>query len=466
MADEPLETPGTRIQGRRILADALKTFIFSMSEGLSNRGRRNQSTGAGAALAAPFKMQQMAEAQRLQQEQQRVQADAIRRAAASQDFEAMMKVINETQGRTQAPTVPLTVPGAQAVDPRAQGQVFQGDTQMGPQQLPPFQVKMPGGQTQQIPQQSEQDVTRILRQRADDEQQAQLRGMAPPQKRAPLPVSGLGLFDIDAGKVIPGTEPPPPEPKVDPALVDAISKSPARYHDLPPSIQAGLIPELERRGVKIPQKAIDPSLQAMRELNLTLGRMQVEGGGLTPNQRATEINTMGRRWDTAIKPIIERRAAMAKVDVGLDQVIKKNRRDASQILITAFNKLLDEGSVVREGEYARSTEGQALMNRITGYVSQLQTGGTTLSDAELNAMGAAAKQVASQIERVHGEEVANMRQAIEETLDDYKIPHSRVFGSSVIGKSKVTLVSPDGVEKEVPVSEVPYFIGKGAKVKQ
>ncbi len=368
MADE-LETPAKRIQGRKILADALKTFMFSMSEGLSNRGRANQSTGAGAALAAPFKMQQMAEAQRLQEEQQRVQADAIRRAAATGDFEAMMKVINESQGRTQAPTVPLTVPGAQAVDPRAQGQVFQGDTQMGPQQLPPFQVKMPGGQTQQVPQQSEQDVTRILRQRADDEQQAQLRGVAPaapPQKRAPINVQGRGLFDLEAGAFIPGSE-PVEEPKVDPALVDAISKSPSRYHDLPPSIQAGLIPELEKRGVKIPkpERQVDPTLQEIRQFQLE----QLRSGQLSP----AKFNQAQRLADDFVAQskdfLVRRRSYDTLVTAG------KNPSAAGDLsIIFAYMKLLDPPSTVREGEQALAANAAGVPDRVRNIYNRVLTG--------------------------------------------------------------------------------------------
>lgn len=55
----------------------------------------------------------------------------------------------------------------------------------------------------------------------------------------------------------------------------------------------------------------------------------------------------------------------------------------SQALITAFNKLIDPTSVVRESEYARTPEGASLLNRIDGKAQQFKNGGVGLNEAEL-----------------------------------------------------------------------------------
>ena len=48
-----------------------------------------------------------------------------------------------------------------------------------------------------------------------------------------------------------------------------------------------------------------------------------------------------------------------------------------------FQKALDPDSVVRESEYARSPEGQALINKIPGFVDKLEKGGVGMTDSEL-----------------------------------------------------------------------------------
>lgn len=56
---------------------------------------------------------------------------------------------------------------------------------------------------------------------------------------------------------------------------------------------------------------------------------------------------------------------------------------ASQAVLVVFQKALDPNSVVRESEYARSPEGQALINKIPGYISKLSQGGVGMTDSEL-----------------------------------------------------------------------------------
>lgn len=180
----------------------------------------------------------------------------------------------------------------------------------------------------------------------------------------------------------------------------------------------------------------DPAIAQLRDVQTRLAQMQIEGMGLTPNQRANEINTLRSQWTKATAPIMERRSAVAKIDSGLKQLESGNFRDSTQILITAFNKLLDEISVVREGEYERTSEGQALKDRIVGSIDRLQRGGTSLTRENLQQLGQAAKELAQSVGTAHEEELRNVREGIEKTLDDYKIPQDRVFGQSQIGKTK------------------------------
>lgn len=60
-----------------------------------------------------------------------------------------------------------------------------------------------------------------------------------------------------------------------------------------------------------------------------------------------------------------------------------DKNAASQAIITTFNKVLDEGSVVRESEYARSPAGQALLSRLQGAFERISRGGPGMKDEEL-----------------------------------------------------------------------------------
>lgn len=65
----------------------------------------------------------------------------------------------------------------------------------------------------------------------------------------------------------------------------------------------------------------------------------------------------------------------------LSKPTTESRASLDQALVTLFNKMLDPTSVVREGEYARTAEGQSVLTRAQGYALQLQQGGAGITDA-------------------------------------------------------------------------------------
>jgi len=65
-----------------------------------------------------------------------------------------------------------------------------------------------------------------------------------------------------------------------------------------------------------------------------------------------------------------------------DKRDEKSRLALDQALVIAFNKMLDPGSVVRESEFARTPQGQSVVNRFFGKMDQFTKGGVGLSDSE------------------------------------------------------------------------------------
>lgn len=191
-------------------------------------------------------------------------------------------------------------------------------------------------------------------------------------------------------------------------------------------------------------KPTDPAIAELRALRLE----QAKNGGLTPSARANIIGGRRNQWQRFTKPIIDRQQAVAKIDSGLAALDRGNRNAATQTIIFAFNKLQDETSAVREGEYARSEELAPLTSRIEGAIVKLTEGGGKLSDSQLRSLAQEAKATATALEGVSNRAAMDLRQGIEEELGDYQIPTSRVFGGSAVGvRQKPTTTLNSGLQK-------------------
>lgn len=115
-------------------------------------------------------------------------------------------------------------------------------------------------------------------------------------------------------------------------------------------------------GINGPQIGMDnPQDQAQRSGNL---RKELMDSSFVKSYR--ELSKYSGRLD----------AALASGQEGAGKAIP------DQALITLFNKMLDENSVVRESEYARTPEGLSVLNRMEGYLSKLNKGGSGITNQE------------------------------------------------------------------------------------
>ena len=85
-------------------------------------------------------------------------------------------------------------------------------------------------------------------------------------------------------------------------------------------------------------------------------------------------------------PVVEKQ--MGRVQAAMDEARKGNVNmiAVDQTLITAFNKMLDESSVVRESEYGRTAQDLPFFNRIRGGWDKFQAGGAGLSGPDREAL--------------------------------------------------------------------------------
>lgn len=96
---------------------------------------------------------------------------------------------------------------------------------------------------------------------------------------------------------------------------------------------------------------------------------------------------------------------------------------ADQALVTLFNKMLDPTSVVREGEYARSFQGQSAMARVQGYVEQTLQGGAGLTDENRKDMVDIAKRLFNDAEGIY----TDSRDFYKSIATDQGLDPNRIF---------------------------------------
>lgn len=146
------------------------------------------------------------------------------------------------------------------------------------------------------------------------------------------------------------------------------------------NLQAGL--DYDEEGNPI--KAVNPQMvEREKRMKAFEGRRQAGTlrGELNQNQyikRFQEMNSAARGIDAMLSDTLSRTDNQSK-NVG------------DQALITLYNKILDPLSVVRESEYARTPDGQSLLNRIAGFTQKVQSGGSGLTDADRVEIARAAK---------------------------------------------------------------------------
>lgn len=103
MPDENLLDPQQRLGKRNLLGDALKTFLFSLSQGMAASaqapGRRGSRLGAAAALGAPFQLQQMEEQRQAEAEDRAMRMQQFRQQMATADQQKKMQLIQLLTGR-------------------------------------------------------------------------------------------------------------------------------------------------------------------------------------------------------------------------------------------------------------------------------------------------------------------------------------------------------------------------------
>lgn len=193
------------------------------------------------------------------------------------------------------------------------------------------------------------------------------------------------------------------------------------------------------------------------------------GGGrpLTQTAEAGLIGKLSSDWTKANQTTAEMDRQFQIMKAGLDR-FEADPNGASQAVLVTFQKMLDPESVVRESEYARSSQGISMLHRMKGYAERLAAGGAGVPKADLIEM----VKTAQQFKENTKDAPAGARARIEAIADRYNLPHEMVFSDkggapapaqAPAGGGTVKLQAPDGSTMDVPAAQAEHYLKLGAK---
>lgn len=116
-----------------------------------------------------------------------------------------------------------------------------------------------------------------------------------------------------------------------------------------------------------------------------------------------------------VKEAVSVQQSYAQIKAANDEAIRaaqtgESSSAADQALIISFNKMLDPTSVVREGEFARSTQGQSYLQQLQAKVDQAMRGGAGLSPETRQALVNTTQVLYGDYIKNHNDEAYSFRQ--------------------------------------------------------
>ncbi len=165
---------------------------------------------------------------------------------------------------------------------------------------------------------------------------------------------------------------------------------------------------------------------------------------LTPNASITAVRQLAGDWQKATGDVQELYRANTIMDAGMEAARAGDLNAGSQAILITFQKFLDPTSVVRESEYARSSEGLAMGDRVRGFIDRLQYGGAGVPVEELEAFAKLAREINGRLTSDVDSLLAAERGRIERVADQYNIPKDQIFPAYDYGSVPGQSAGPAG----------------------
>lgn len=173
----------------------------------------------------------------------------------------------------------------------------------------------------------------------------------------------------------------------------------------------------EGRELTSPQRT-----QALREFDIA-SKAPKEESEITANKEVDLTLRIGSIWSRKKSGLDEIKRQTKIMRAGLEAARQGNMAAGSQAVLVTFQKILDPISVVRESEYARSSAGMSLINRIKGGFEKLATGGAGVPLSELENFA----NLAQEFDKKSSESIQGERGRIERLADRWGLDRSLIF---------------------------------------
>ena len=144
--------------------------------------------------------------------------------------------------------------------------------------------------------------------------------------------------------------------------------------------------------------------------------------------KITDSMRLADEWQEATKPVRDLMRQRDLMGIGLEAAAKGNMVAGSQAVLVTFQKILDPTSVVRESEYARSSSGLALIERVKGEFEKLKKGGAGLTLEQLRPFAQLADEA---VAKLSNGRVREERERIGRFADHYGIDKSIIFSGNL-----------------------------------
>jgi len=139
---------------------------------------------------------------------------------------------------------------------------------------------------------------------------------------------------------------------------------------------------------------------------------------LSPKEKVAAEDKLRKESTKLANSVKNFRQFSNNIDIGIDEFVSQQKSGgdlsaATQAVIFSFNKLLDEGSVVRESEFARTAEGQSLLSRLEGGVEQIEQGGAGVTLETIQSVQSIAKKLLGSAESINRDLLIPVRKSAE-----------------------------------------------------
>ena len=152
-----------------------------------------------------------------------------------------------------------------------------------------------------------------------------------------------------------------------------------------------------------------------------------EAAAPEPEQAKFEhVRALAGDWVNATEPVRALARQRDLMQIGLDAARGGDMAAGSQAVLVTFQKILDPTSVVRESEYARSSSGLSVVERVKGAAEKLQKGGAGVSISELQGFARLADEA---VTKLGSGWLTQEQDRIGGFADAYNIPREYVFQS-------------------------------------